>query len=523
MWTNTNTFVSDFKTFRLPMKLLNLLTKEKRVAGIEISDSVVRIAFLRPLKKTRGKKVFAPNTINIQNYELILIEEPIAANIIVQGVVADKVLLGKTLKNIWIKAKLRTDYAIVAIPDDKIYSRIFSFPKTIGGTRLTEAMNLAIGFQLPMKTEDMYLDWERTQGAAFSNEILLSTIPRTVAHGYVEALDVAGIKTLAVESHLASIARAIKHEPGHTAIFTKKTPDGATVFVVKNGLLRFSRTFPSQFISEDKIPEEVEKIKSALEAATKEVSVHGTSKIESVTVQDLLSCHYRDDYSTFPELSDSKETKFKWQIALGAVIRGQIPEGEDNIISLLPVGTEEAYAYQKATSFVTLIRNMTVVVSVFFIFAFLAAYLFMLSLSQGSSRTITTLSTEAASLELLAKVAWVEHMNALTGTAIVILSGTPLWSMIIDEVNAHIIDGVVISNFSAQSITERMSLTGIAKDRATLNLFKKSLQGSTMFSEIDLPTTNIAQKGGVPFTVTFRLIDPYAVYYGQPKSQKPIQ
>ncbi len=535
------------------MNLLNLLTKEKRVAGIEISDSVVRIAFLRPIvhsawastrinamrtivkisdsvvriaflrpivhsawasKRIKAMRtISAPKTKPTVSHELVLIEEPIAANIIVQGVVVDKVLLGKTLKNIWINAKLGTDYAIVAIPDDKIYSRIFSFPKTTGGARLTEAMNLAIGFQLPMKTEDVYLDWERTRGATYSNEILLSTIPRTVANEYVEALDVAGIKTLAVESHLASIARAIKLEPGHTAIFTKKTPDGATVFVLKNSLLRFSRTFPSQFISEDDISADVDKIKSSLEAVM-------TDKRESVAVLDLLLASVRDDYANYPRLSNSKETKSKWLVALGAAIRGQIPEGDDNLISLLPVGTEEAYTYQKATTFVTLIRDMTVGVSIFFFLAFISTYLFMLSLSQGSSRTIATLSAVAVWPELLAKEAWIAHVNALTGTAAGILSETPLWSTVIDEVNARIIDGIVISNFSAPSITAQMSLTGIAKDRATLNQFKKSFQGSAMFSEINLPTTNIAQKGGVPFTVSFILKDQGAVYYGQSESQK---
>ncbi len=493
------------------MNLLNLLTKEKRVAGIEISDTVVRIAFFRTPEKNKHAK----NT-----RELVLIEEPIAPNIIAEGVVIDRVLLGKTLKQIWAKAKLGTDYAIVAIPDDKIYSRIFSFPKTIGGTRLTEAMNLAIGFQLPMKTEDMYLDWERTQGTAFLNEILLSTIPRTVAHGYVEALDTAGIKTLAVESCLASIARAIKQEPGHTAIFTKKTSDGATVFALKNGILRFSRTLPSQFISEDKVNVEVEKIKSALESEIKNTSIRGALLNGKVEVLDLLRANVRDDYALHPELSYTKESNFKWLIALGAAIRGQIPEGEDNLISLLPVGTEEAYAYQKAMTFVTLIRNMTVGVSIFFIFAFLATYLFMLSLSQGSSRTIATLSASSISPELLAKEAWIGRVNALTGTAVAILDETPLWSTVLDEVNMQIIDGITISSFSAPSISEKMSLVGIAKDRATLNQFKKLFQESAMWSDVDLPPVSLSQRENLSFSISFRLKSPSAVYYGQPESQK---
>ena len=122
------------------MNILNLLTKEKRVAGIEISDSVVRIAFFRPNKK--GKEPTSIHLVSMDkaqavslevsaekklNDELVLIEEPIAANIIADGEVVDVELLGKTLKTIWEKAKLGTDYAIVAIPDDKIYSKIFSF------------------------------------------------------------------------------------------------------------------------------------------------------------------------------------------------------------------------------------------------------------------------------------------------------------------------------------------------------------------------------------------------------------
>ncbi len=473
------------------MNILNLLTKEKRVAGIEISDSIVRIAFVRTQKDKVTHKIVD---------ELILIEEPIAANIIVEGVVADRVLLGKTLKGIWDKAKLDTDYAIVSIPDDKVYSRIFSFPKTVEGDRLSEAMRLAIGFQLPIKTENAYLDWERLPSTTLMNEILLATIPRAVAQGYVEALEAAGIKTLALESHLASIARAVKIEPERTILFTKKTPDGATVFTLKNGTFRFSRTLPARFLDESKIPAEVHNIKTALEGELKETVIEAS----------ILDAQIRDDYANKKGLS---EPHSKWLIVLGAVIRGQIPEGADNLVSLLPIGTEEAYAYQKATTFIALIRNMTVGVSFFFIAAFLAAYLFVLSLSQNANRTIATLSVSSASPEILEKEAWVNKVNSLTEAGQTILAQTPMWSVVVDEVDARVIDGVNISTFSAPSVTDSMSLVGTAKDRATLNQFKKSLQESQMFTGIEIPITNLAQKEDIPFTASFRLTDPSAALY----------
>ncbi|MBI5400884.1 MAG: pilus assembly protein PilM [Candidatus Yonathbacteria bacterium] len=481
------------------MNILNLLTKEKHVAGIEISDSVVRIAFFRPQKKSGDAQ-----PANSED-ELVLIEEPIAANIIADGIVADTDLLGKTLRTIWAKAHLGTNYAIVAIPDDAVYSRIFSFPKTVEGARLTEAMRLAISFQLPIQTDNAYLDWERTKGTPSTNEILLSTVSRTVVQGYVAALDAAGIKTLALESHLASIARSVKLEPERTTIFSKETPDGATVFALKDGIMRFSRTLPIRFVPESNIPAEVARIKTAFQAETK----------ERVDEKELAVAEIREEYRAYTALT---EPKSKWLVALGAAIRGKIPEGDDNLVSLLPVGTEEAYAYQKATTFAVLVRNITIGVSVFFVAAFLSAYLFVISLSQNANRTITTLSATPVSPVLLEKEARIEHINALTNTASAILAETPAWNAVLAELMSRTIDGIVISSFSASSIADKMSIAGIAKNRATLNQFKKSMQDSAMLTEVDVPTTNLEQRETLPFSVSFRFKDSRALYYGETKN-----
>lgn len=485
------------------MNLLSLLTKEKRVAGIEISDSVVRIAFFRPNGKRQIKD--AKEEVALDD-ELILIEEPIGANIIADGVVVDGDLLAKTLSSIWEKANLGTNYAIVAIPDDKIYSKVFSFPKSVTNERLTEAMRLAITFQLPMKTADTYLDWERTAGTSTTNEILLSTIPRTVAHGYVEALEKAGIKILALESHLAAIARAVNLTPGETTLFSKKTPDGATVFALKDGILRFSRTLPLRFVPEDKIPEETKRIKDALS-----VEVKG-AKEPSVEIheQELLDANVGGAYAERPELTNPKS---KWLVALGAAIRGKIPEGQDNLVSLLPIGTEEAYSYQRATAFIVLMRNLVIGVSIFFVVAYLSAYLFMLSLSQNTTNQITTLSASAMPPEFAEMEQRVTDINSITETGALFLAQMPAWDTVLTELVARTPDGVTISMFSAPVFTERMSLTGVAASRTVLNNYKKILQESPLLSEVEIPLSNLEQKGSIPFTASFRLKDPNALYF----------
>lgn len=482
------------------MNILNLLKKENFVAGIEISDSVVRIAFFRPQKKRHGS-----GEAGDKEDEFVLIEEPIAANIIEDGAVVDVDLLGKTLRNIWAKAELGTNYAVIAIPDDKIYSKIFSFPKSVNDTRLTEAMRLAINFQLPMKLEEVYLDWERTAGTATTNEILLSTIPRTVAEGYVRALEQAGIKTLALESHLAAIARAIKIPSGDTILFSKKTPDGTTIFTLKDGVLRFSRTLPYRFVPEEQIPNEIKKIKSALSA----------EEGKEITEQDLLEATVCDEYATRDEITAPKS---KWLVALGAAIRSKIPEGKDNLISLLPVGTEEAYAYQRATTFIVVMRNLVISVSLFFIITYLSMYLFMYSLSKNTTESIATLSASAMPPELAEKEHQISEINAMTEVGAAFLSQMPMWSKVLNEIVAVTPKEIVITQFSGPNFVEKFFITGSAANRVALNSYKKILQESPLLSEVDLPLTNLEQKGQIPFAISFRLKDPGALYYPQDRN-----
>ncbi|KKS58290.1 MAG: Type IV pilus assembly protein PilM [Candidatus Nomurabacteria bacterium GW2011_GWA2_42_41] len=474
------------------MSILNILTKERYVAGIEISDSVVRIALFRSHKK--GKAVHPDQD------ELILIEEPISANIIADGVVLDVELLSKTLREIWDRAKLGTDYAIVGIPDDKIYSKIFSFPKSVDGMRLTEAMRLAIGFQLPMKTEDIYLDWERTGGTSTTNEILLSTIPREVANGYVEALEKAGIKIIALESHLASIARAVKTTPGTTTLFSKKTPDGATIFALKDGILRFSRTLPLRFVSEDQISSEVEKVRTSL----------ASEEAGDIVVQELTEATVRDEYAERAEITNPKS---KWLVALGSTIRGKMPEGTDNLVSLLPIGTEEAYAYQRVTSFALLMRNLTISVSMFFIVAYVATYFFMYSLLQNTTKQIATLSDSVIPPEIIEREQQISDVNSSTETGVWFLSQTPKWSTVLEEITRITPDGIAISMFSAPIFSEKMFFTGTAINRVALNDYKKILQESPLLLDIELPLTNLEKKEKIPFTISFRLKDPSGLYY----------
>lgn len=485
------------------MNILNLLIRKKSVAGIEISDQVIRIAYFRP-RVQHDEKVHK-NGISLPGRELVLVEESIPANLLDNGIVTDQALLGKVLKDIWTRSKIDANYAIVGLPEEKIYSHVFPFPKTISESGLENAVNLAIDFQLPIKRADAYTGWEKSLEPHTANEVLISAIPKTIADGYINALNYAGIKILALESQLACIARAINTKPGVATLLTKANLDGgATIFVLRDGALRFSRTLPVLLAKgPDTLASEANRIKVSLESEKK----------QAIEVHSLGDATFTANYLNYPELKDlPPATQSKWLIAVGAAFRGEIPEGQDSHISLLPVGTAEAYAFQKATIFIALVRNMIIGVSVFFLATFLATYFFIFYLSQAANSSNTSILTPAVSPDTLQKEARIKKVNSIIATSETILSTTPMWGILLDDINAHILNGVYISNFSASSVNDPITITGMAKDRNTLNQFKKSLQTSTYLTAVELPIANIELKGNVPFSISFRLRDPNMLY-----------
>lgn len=484
------------------MNLLNLLIQEKSAVGVELNDLVIRVAYFRPKKKFL--KIKKTDGTEKTEKELVLIEEPLPRNIILNGAIIDKDLLSKTLRNIWKKENLNKKYAIVSIPEDKIYTNLFPFPKTVTDDHLSQAVELAIDFQLPFKKNDVYIGWESNLNIKNANEVIISSINKNVADEYINAINNADIDILALESHIASITRSIKVNEDEATLVTKENEDSITLFILKNNNLKFSRTLPALFIKEEEsLTKEITKTKNSFETEYK----------EKVVELSLLRATIKDEYRKYLEINNSIDVASKWLISIGGAIRGEIAKGKDLEISLLPINTMEAYRYQKIKTFITLIRNITIGVSIFFLSAFLASYFYIFSLSQTIKNNNTNIMVPPISGDIALKEALIQEVNALTTVSSSILSNTPNWSILIDEVNSRIIPGIIVSNFSIKSINDSISITGISSNRDTLNKFKKILQESSYLTTVELPITNLEQKADIPFSISFKIKDPSMLYY----------
>ena len=480
------------------MNIFNLLTKKKRVAGIEISDLVIRVAYF-----DHKKRRLSDDNNELKVKDLNIFETPIPPNTISGGVILDKEILSKILKNIWRKERLGKRHAIVSIQEDKIYTRKSFFPKTETEDHLKQAIDLTLDFQLPIKKDNAYVGWENTKSSKHEEEVLISSIPKNITDDYIFVMDHAGISMLALETHLASISRSILTNE-EVLLIQKDNQNSTTIFGLKDNSLYFSRTIPSfMFNKENTISSELLKIKNYLEFETKKKAFE----------LKYAKAQVKNDFFMKMGLNISPGLESKWLISTGAAVRGELPDGKDDQISLLPIGTAEAYEYQKLRIFVTLMRNITIGISIFFMFAFMGTYVLSLSLAETFNNTESNLPTSLISTDMAEKENLIKEVNSLTAVTSSVLGETPNWSLLIDEINNRTTSGIVILNLRIASVKEKITVSGIAKNREILNQFKKSLQESDYLSEVELPINNLEQKGDIPFSISFMLKDPSMLFY----------
>lgn len=472
------------------MNLFKFLTRNEPVLGMEISDSGIRLAFLHIKKEKKGESKIEIKT---------LIETSLPNDAVISGKIKNRDIFLGTLSSLLKKIKPKIKYAVVSIPSDNVYSKLFSFPKTIGEEKLKETMHTISDFQLPHESKDIYSDWE--EGKENDNYLaFLAASDKRIIDEYLGVILEAGISPIAIETHQMSIVRALKKaEKPYLGLVSYR--DGVLAFIFKNGIIRFSRFLPKTFADKKNFDAEVKKICDFYKAESGEAVEISDFKDEKKAAKLGLA----EGLILGQEANDATN---KWLVALGAAMRGVMPRSEDVLVSLMPIGTEEAYENQKALAFAKFISNAVVAVSIFFIIIYAANLLLMISIGKNFSNQISALNSAPMDHDIVELENDARNFNELIAKVNGVISAMPEWSPLLEELKSRSVDGIAVSNLSLPSPADQMTIVGTASNRGQLNLYRKSLEESSWLTGVNMPLTNLAQKENIPFSITFRLKDP---------------
>ena len=472
------------------MKIWTILrkfwTRQEPIAGLEITDNFIRLVLLNVNKEN--------DSTAIKEYA----EQPLAPGIIINGIIKDAAKLSLALLKLKKSLKMPADYIIASIPSDTIYTKILSFPKSIEGLKLVEAIKLAIDFQLPRQASEVYCSWEIFSGQNLW-KVFAAEAPKKIIDPYIDCIRKV-FNLVALEFHAVSFSRVASFEKNKPVLLKITNQSSNSFFVIKDNVVYFSRTLEQDFPPK-KLKKELEKIINFYESSSGEK----ISKIIDLE-KDVVPI---DKKINFPELKNNQARL----IALGAATRGTILRSQDNFISLLPISTQKAYKYQKAVSFTSLISKLIIGLAIFFAGAFLGVWLLMTALQQRTAEQADYLKNSPISPELTGVEQKIQTANALISTTAEIIKTTPQWSLLIAELQKSIISGVTVNGLNLPAADEVMNITGIASNRVVLNQFRDKLKSSLILDEIKLPLTNLDKKEDIPFTISFRIKNPESIYF----------
>jgi len=472
------------------MNLSKLISSEEIIGGLEISSDSIRFILLKNDQSATETK--------------IICEEKLGPKESLENLDLFQKKLSDFVKKNHIK------YAIVSIPADNIFVKLYNFPIAIPEEKISESMNLNIELQLPQKKADIYCDWMKSEKTESSQKILLSYIKKAYADKLFTVFKKSGIKIIAIETHALSLSRTIAQTPGEALLVIEKNNENISFSVLVNNNLIYLQNSPKEKIS-DNLSGEIQKI----------INFHNWSDIKLKNLF-LIGNFSEKELKNLPlkilplikeKTGDKKQPlDQKWLISLGAAKRGLIPRKDDKIISLMEVGTEKAYKQEKANLSADFFMGVSIALSVFFIAIFFATWSFISLMQSNYNKRISTLSLLPGSENGILLKEKADMFNSLISETSLLMQGEASWSKVIEEIKNKLSEDVKISTLSLPSADGVFTITGTATNREAVNKLKRSFESSDLFSSIDIPLNNLGKKIDIPFSMTFKIKDSKLIY-----------
>ncbi|HLD61440.1 MAG TPA: pilus assembly protein PilM, partial [Patescibacteria group bacterium] len=257
---------------------------------------------------------------------------------------------------------------IAAIPDDPVYAAALDFPDALETDELDDALKMNAPIKLPYSLEATYHDKELLIPVKNGRqEFLFAQIPKKIADAYLAALEKIGLTAVVLGYANASVLRTLKFADDNPIIVIRNCENGWQISCVAKKQARILSRVPNSLDFKTPKYEIVSKaIENLLYYAETEFGlmpkkalyIGGNKALSAKTSlaieKDLKSKGFDISFlplkeSIKPEILnlEKEENLSDLLPAYGLGLRSVISRDEDTMISLLPVGTEEAYKVKR--------------------------------------------------------------------------------------------------------------------------------------------------------------------------------
>ncbi len=217
--------------------MFNFLTLNPEAFGIDISDLSLKLIKLK--KKSDGLALASFGRRDIK------------PGIIKGGRIKNETGLVKVIRkaiNNVEGEKIKTNYVIASLPEEKAFLQIIKMPK-MEKEEIESAIRFEAENYIPVPLHKVYLDFQIISPLNSKQsylEVLLAAMPKEIVDGYVSCFKKAGLQIKALEVDSISIARAlIKQGKSPAPVLLIDLGSAMTGFMIfKNNSLRFTSSIP---------------------------------------------------------------------------------------------------------------------------------------------------------------------------------------------------------------------------------------------------------------------------------------
>jgi hypothetical protein len=470
------------------MNLVNIISNKERLGGLELTDSGLRFSLL----KKKGDSLEIKTLADLE----------LSKNEGVESFISSDFSASK-LKQF--AGKYKISYVVLSIPSSWTFAKTYAFPSIMPDEKANDSIKLVAEFQLPQKPGDIYWDSQKYSNPPEDKGdkiVLLSYAKRALIDTLIANVKKAGLKVIALENRALSLARAIEQKADEILLTIERHQSQTAFYVIRNKRLLFLESLPNDKLGDD-LNKEIKKISNYFNWL--ESDINGLFLIGNFKAPEIKNLPLK---IIIPKLSAKIKTKDKIDpasfVVLGAAWRASWPRKADNAISLMAIGTEEAYRQAKANASLGFLAGATVALALFFVAAFYAIWMLIAMTQANFNEQISTFNNSLKTDPTTAQ-SRAQNFNKLVGASSALLSSGPKWSTVISEIQAHIGPDLIIKSVNLPDISGTFTITGTAASRDSINQLRQSLESSIMLDTVLLPLDNLGKKENIPFSATFKL------------------
>lgn len=158
---------------------------------------------------------------------------------------SDLTQLSEAIKKLYQASGISTKNVAVALPEDKAFSKVVSFPR-LTDKELQTAIKWEAEQFIPVPLEEVSLDYQlmgsRKEGVKEKMEVFLVAAPKRLIEKIMRILSAVGLTPVALETEILSLARSLVLPDGETSLLIDLGARATDMAIVEGGQVVFTRS-----------------------------------------------------------------------------------------------------------------------------------------------------------------------------------------------------------------------------------------------------------------------------------------